>query len=1043
MQRTLYDELMVSRLGAQPEQPVSKQAPAPFALPAGTPAPERPATKPSFLDELKYGFVSEVASAVQALKNVVGGLDYAAQWLSRRTGEPVPDSAQKIKDFFERAQESLQAPPVEGASAAERVGRAVLRGIGSAPVAIAEYGLATLATRNPLAAFAIVDAAKHAHEGPVAAIRSGLVGAAVGGTLGRIAEIPSVALRAAGSGATMAAGSVLSGDVNPESLTSSAITGAVLGAVGMPGKKRAQQQAQPQQAQSQPQPQPKPGLRLLDPEQVISPETRYRDAPPARVNERTISGITVRGPDPSLPPLAGWIMSPHVWTRLVPEAQDAVLHAVLAERYTGHAQNMLRSNVLPAIKWLKQPEFERLVSYLDDPQYTLDNLPKDSPKIVEAYKKVRETLNFVRDKVRETNEKVGEPAPYDWGFEEGYFPHKFSEAPAYWRITADGEPIPNGWLATSRAEAVKKASEYRMLNPDGPKPVIEFVRSRPGEIEPVGPGRKYWGAKQRREGTEGWLTTKEALLRYLDEAARYIYYAPLRLKLQEATQAIEAAYPNSKLAAEWQRYATQQVEYRPGLLTKAMNDWLQDKGFGPDSVQRALGFVRATESFLKLGYSPVTALVNSFQVPVNLYPVLGAKWTWRGYKGFWENIKTGKYDWLLERLAVRDAVTKADEVAFIRRLQQEAPASAKELPGFIAQQNMALGMWMFSNVEYSNHAIAAIGAFERARAQGLSVEQAARKALEVDVRTQFSIGQADAMRILANPWSRTALQLKSFWAKQLEFMTGLARKDEIGRFDPRWKEVGRFLMATVAASGLAGLPGMATLDWFIKQATGYSLLDKLLYSGDRAQRALRSGLPTAVGVDISQNVGFGDWFSWQGSADPFGPALKDIYRLGQVAAAPPGRLREQQLQRFWRGLSPEMRRIYDAVLSDASKRGELLDVYNRPTVTGLTGTEKALIALGITPERVTRERLKYSKERQDLLSAQSEEQGYVDRIVKLMQAGDQQGAVRLAQEAVAKGHFDIWQSAKRRLKTVSRPRIETQRKRGQRFGIGAEDQSEE
>jgi hypothetical protein len=118
-------------------------------------------------------------------------------------------------------------------------------------------------------------------------------------------------------------------------------------------------------------------------------------------------------------------------------------------------------------------------------------------------------------------------------------------------------------------------------------------------------------------------------------------------------------------------------------------------------------------------------------------------------------------------------------------------------------------------------------------------------------------------------------------------------------------------------------------------------------------------------------------------------------------------------------------------------------VYNRPTVTGLTGSEKALIALGITPERVTRERLKYSKERQDLLAAQSEEQGYVDRIVKLMQAGDQQGAVRLAQEAVAKGHFDIWQSAKRRLKTVSRPRIETQRKRGQRFGIGAEDQSEE
>jgi len=1009
---------------------LQEAVPQPPAAPSAAPRPivEVPEAQPqremSILEEAKNGFLGELGSAVQILRNVTDGAARLARRYSRFTGEPLADSLEKATDFFEQARQSLEPPPVAGQTTAERVVGKVVRGVAAMPVMVAEYGLATVALRNPLLAFAAVDAAREAHLGAASAAKAAAMGAATGGVLGAVGRIESAGIRAGLTGAAMGSAAAARG-APAEDVIAASLTGGLFGAVaGKPS--RAVREAPP--------------TSIRTPAEIISPESRIPgETPSPRSPVKVVGGVEIRGLDPTIPPFAAWWMSPHVWGRLVPEAKDAVYTAILAERHAARLQNKWASAAREVEISLDKASRDRLAKYLDDPQYTLERLPQDRPEVQAAFIKTRSLLNEIRDRVRKGKEEAGDYDPYGWGMEEGYFPHG---ARGYWRILSGGEPIPNGWIAQTQKEALGKVAEFKRLYPDAPDPVIEFgspvaaAASAPGFGRS---GRKYWGHAMAREAeTPGLVGGFDSIYDYISGAARYSVYAPLRRRLLEARDAIEAAYPNSRLLKSWDDYM-KQAEGVPDRATAALNDLLVEKfGAKPDAVQRALGFARGVQTLLKLGYSPVTALWNTFQVPVNTMPVLGPKWTMKGYTGFFENARTGKYNWLLDELGVRDAVTKADEMGIMQRLRLYAPRSLGEVPKFAWDQATALGMFLFSRAEYANRAVTVIGAYERARSMGLSREQAVRKALETEVRTQFSIGQADAMRVLANPWSRTAFQLRSFWAKQIEFMLGMGVKDVPGRFDSRRKELGRFLMATLAAGGIAAVPGAETLDSIVEKATGYSLLKKFWKKGP-AEETVTYGIPTVLGADVSQNVGFGDWFTWRSLSDPYGPLVKDLRNLGQALAAPEGREKETAIRRFWRGASPEFRRIWDSYLGPAAQRGELLDVYGRPVVQGLTDREKALLFIGITPRRVAQERRTFSAEQQELIKKQSKERGYVDRAVKLIQQGRMQELDNLMREAEAEGVHISGESVRRRLSRVAQPRVELQRRAGRRYGIGQEE----
>jgi hypothetical protein len=349
------------------------------------------------------------------------------------------------------------------------------------------------------------------------------------------------------------------------------------------------------------------------------------------------------------------------------------------------------------------------------------------------------------------------------------------------------------------------------------------------------------------------------------------------------------------------------------------------------------------------------------------------------------------------------------------------------------EERTVLGMYMFKNAEYANRAITAIGAYERALAQGMTPAEATRMALKVEVRTQFAISQSDAPVVFSTPWSRTIFQFKSFWQKQLEYMTGLTRKDTQGRFDSRGKEMGRFVTMVAATSGLVGIPGAEAFDAVLKAATGYSPLESLRGAERSDEKsdieravsrfALR-GAPGLADVDITRNVGFGDWLSPQSLLNPTGPLIPEVSLAVQAAAANPGRERDELLERLARRTWPEARRVHDALLSPASKRGEIVDSAGRVMVDKITPEERTKMVLGLTPTRLSEEREAFTKDVQSKAKYDSMQQGYIDQIVELRRAGKPKEAQLVIQKARAAGFPDVARGAALRQRQMRLPRIE-------------------
>ena len=976
---------------------IMKEAPAPVEAPSASVVPKTASR--SLPGEVWYGIRSELVGAAQIAKNVVGVAQKAAEKYSQLTGQDVTKSLADVQDAISELQDNISPDTgtAEAPGPEPSFGRKLLRGVGAAPVQLLEYGTAGKLLKNPILSFAVVDAAREADKGFAASAKAGALGAVEGWAFGKVGKIPALPKRVAtGAGIGGTAAAVRGGGA--EEITAGALMGGGFSTLG--GK------AEGKAAKGKP---------------AGSP-----------------AEFKVIGPPEDLFPFLSLIRSPSQMFKIKPEAVEVVHDAIRAERQANHISADWEFRARRAAESLSDDEWNKVRDYLEDPKYTLNAPPTDSPKIQNSYQQLRTITEEVRQKVIEAKRSIGQEMPDTWGIEEGYYPHAQRGS---WSIFYDGEPVPNGWLVNSLPKARAKAEEYLKINPTGDrsKLSIEFYRPKGAKGSGAESPNRFWGSGQKREADlPGYSLERSGLYDYLNGAARQVALAPLRPKLLEIKEHFESIDPKSELSRRW-NYYMDRVEGRPDNVTRSANVVAQKFGLPSNTVERTTGFIRASQTLLKLGYSPVSAFTNSFQVPINLFPVLGAKYTWKGYAGFFSNFKTGKYNKLLEDLYIRDAVTKADEGAFLERARLYRPRSAKQLPRYALEEATALGMYMFRNVEYANRSISAIGAYERALAGGATKAAATRRAFQTEVRTQFAISQADAPVILSTPWLRTAFQFKSFWQKQLEFMVGLTRKDTAGRFDSRGKEMGRFVAAVVGTSGLVGLPGAEAFDAVLKWATGYSPLEKLK-EGEQQDEGFQSvisklamrGAPSLAGVDMSRNTGFGDWFSASSWANPMGPSLQEATMAIQAMAANPGRERQDIVDKLKRRFSPEVRRISDAWTSPAAQRSETVDASGRTMVPDLTNKEKVFMTLGFTPERISQEREAYTQRVQSKAEYDSAMQGYVERVVELRKQGKQAEANQLLEEAKAKGYARVGRAAILRARQLKNPRLAEFERRNRR-----------
>lgn len=968
-------------------------------------------------DNISIGLKQELSSAIVAARNVASIARKAAENYSKRTGAPLTDAMREIESGLSWAAAKV-APSESELSGDVGVAGKVARGLGAAAVQIPEYTLATVLARNPTLAFALVDAAKQADKGAKEAIKAGAIGAATGKIFGAVGRIPSTPVRiAAGAAAGGAIPAVTGGGV------SDVVAGGLLGgAFSVKGGPRTEEQVATKVKTEAP---PAPRGAIPEPYEYEPLELRRPETPAKTTKE----GFVVKEPLPDITPIGRFAGSPSQIFNSVPEAAQVVREAIAAERRASHLAATWELRARKAVKGLSKSEAAELTSYLDDPKYTLDNPPSGNDKIRQAFLEIRPLTEEIRQEIIRSRRAAGIETPDDWGLTEGWWPHRFE---GQWVATYNGEPIPNGWLANTRREAIQRLNEFMRLNPGSDPGSAKVDYMSPEAITNLTPGKRFFGhAQQRSANLPGYVVDMSALYKYIGGAARYVTLGPLRPRMQAVASFLEETRPNAEVTKRWKSYMDQ-VEGRPDSLIDSINSmWIRKTGGAPRIVERTLGFVRAVEIAAKLGFSPVTAFANMLQVPINTASVIGYRNTLKGYKGFVENFSNHKYDWLLDGLHVRDAVSKAEEMSVAEKMNLYWPNSVKEAPGYALQQASSLALAMFQKAEYANRAVTVIGAYEAARARGMNDRQAVRFAQEADIRSQFAYQPADAAMIFANPFTRTLFQFRSFWQKQLEFMTGLFREDTPGRLDPKWKEQARFLTSVLAASGIVGIPGINAVDAAVKAVTNgkYSILDDLKEKG-MVPKWASYGIPGFVGIDASKNVGYGDWFTVSGN--PFGPAIQEASLAIQWLIANEGAPKQKLERDILRRISPEARRIVESYLTQAAKRGEVLDTSGRIVVKDVTSAERFWSALGFTPIRMAEEREKYIRTYEQLEKSRDKRQGYVEQIQKALRDGDTALASRLSQEAEREGYGDAAASAVRSLPWASIPRTQAIERRNVR-----------
>ncbi len=962
---------------------------------------------PSKLMYLGEGFRESLAKGIRGLAKTPSMAGNVARKYAEISGEPFAQAMEKVSKFAQDAAKAVEPKYAKPIAAQEKI----FYGAGHLIGTIAEFALIERVVRIPFLAMSIVEAIDEAENGPRAMLAGAVKGAVLGKGFEATSGIKSAVKRSGILAATGAAASVLGGTIGGTGVyTPSVLLEAGIGAT----------------------------LGLI-------PQVGGRKPP-----KEEIKGYIPPSPDISV--YEKYLGSPHIITfQQLPELHEFIMSAISAERRSTAFKEWLLGSLMPTVhKKLggSKEKWEKLIDYLDDPQYTLEKLPEDSKEIVESYVMVRTVLDDLRVSIKNTLAKMGVKVEDDWGILEGYFPHVFRGNYAIERKFQDGRtsPIPTGFMAQTLKQAQEKRDAYlRFAKSQGENlteddVIIKFI-DRAHVPSYMKQARMKWVHTLPREAElPGWEKTPQALSRYFAQAARFIYFAPLQKQGNKLMEEIRVKYgPN--ISARFDRYLKTMLSPNGALLNSIMY-YFERKGWDPSIVTKTTGAIRAFEILSKLGFSLGSVVANASQTFLTTFPVLGFKWTMAGVKAAVDYLHSGKHKEVIEALKIVEMDTRAEAAFMMESLRSLTPTTLSEVPGWLMSQAVGASMYLFSKVETANRLIATLGGYLRAKASkpNISEADALRIAEYVLYRTQFNLSLLDAPYVMSNNALRTVFQFKTYMLKFLEFIYGLGKKDVPGRFDDRAREIFRFTAATLAASGAIGIPGIETVDQTLEAISGESILRDIKEHFPRASR----GLPGLVGFDITRKVGYGDWISFQMLTNPlrnlFGPAVQEAYLLFNILLMPEGRERQQLLERFKRQITPHLYRAVEAIYKDAKEGNLIRDYKGYPILTDLTLLERIGYVLGLNPLRVQMAREKYWEAVETARKYQDIKLGLVDRYNAAYMRGDAEEAESVLQYASEIGipAKEIIDSHKRMLPSLAIPRSEYYERRMRRTIIASE-----
>lgn len=431
---------------------------------------------------------------------------------------------------------------------------------------------------------------------------------------------------------------------------------------------------------------------------------------------------------------------------------------------------------------------------------------------------------------------------------------------------------------------------------------------------------------------------------------------------------------------------------------------------GPFPSRAITGAMLGDMSHLKLGmtFNLMSAAVNTTQVLLNTYPVLGARHTGVGVKRFNKAVLSklrGKpnADWrAMERHDISPLANMAEGTR--HQFQKEGKLSK-------------LSMIWFTGAESFNRGVTFLGALNRAQGEGKTAGEAQDYANAMMLRTQFHYGASNKPELLRNNFARVPLQFKNFVAQQLTFVFGLSRS-----------ELPRFLLSTVLVAGALGIPGLDALDALMDWLFDFSPIAAMkgaaidaLSQGELAGGVatfITRGVPGLAGVDMTGRVGMGDKFlplqvrDWKGA---WWSTVENAVRHGAEGARLVDHLRNVSP-----GVGNPLKTLEEwqggGVQRSPWKR-------NRPEYT-MTGPEAAMKAIGARPMREARSQDLRDIERREVERRRREVRRFVDRIVEAERAGDRAEVRRIQAQAREAGVPLSKESIRRAFRDIETPRAE-------------------
>lgn len=274
---------------------------------------------------------------------------------------------------------------------------------------------------------------------------------------------------------------------------------------------------------------------------------------------------------------------------------------------------------------------------------------------------------------------------------------------------------------------------------------------------------------------------------------------------------------------------------------------------------------------LKLGafFNLFSPLVNTTQLIINAYPVLGEKYLAAGISRYTaamtlgRNVEKNREAAKAKGEIYRPTQAERDFLLLRRANVDTAFKYSEQSPNLFERESSLskLSLFWFNQAENLNRGSTFLGAYARAEGSGFTPGRAFRSANDTMRRTQFDYSNANKPEVLRNVLARVPLQFKNYMTQQIAFIMGLDAK-----------ELPRFTMAVVLMAGALGLPFLDLLDiltgWIFGEDKSALVLAKeeILRqhaageSSGTAADIVARGLPALVGVDLVSRVGMGEKF---------------------------------------------------------------------------------------------------------------------------------------------------------------------------------------